>query len=385
MVRMMRSTEDMKTSTLRELAGARGLHIGAAVAAGPLAEEARYRQVLAREFSSLTCENVMKPMYLQPERGRFDFAAADEMVRFAARHDMAVRGHTLVWHRQNPEWLVQAVENGAPAGEQPAVLLRDHIDAVLSHYRETFPGRVAAWDVVNEAVADGGGLRDTLWRRVLGPDYVARAFRWAHAADPHARLFYNDYGADGLGRKSDAVYALLRELKDGGVPVHGVGLQMHVGIGAGHVPSPHDLAANVARLAALGLEVHVTEMDVKLQTGEGPPERRLEEQARVYGQTIEACLAQGVASFTMWGFTDAHSWIPRRTGRDDAPLPFDAAYQPKPAYHALVQALTARLRGLPYLGTAFSPVVLHRARRRGAARGRATRMPDPPRPSGLTS
>jgi endo-1,4-beta-xylanase len=329
-----------ETSTLRQLASARGLLIGAAVAAGPLAEEARYGEVLAREFSSLTCENVMKPMYLQPERGRFDFAAADKIVAFAAQRQMAVRGHTLVWHRQNPEWLVQAVEGGA-AGVNPAALLREHIHAVLSHYRQAFVGRVAVWDVVNEAVADDGGPRDTLWRRALGPDYVASAFRWAHAADPDVRLFYNDYAADGLGRKSDAVYALLRELKDAGVPVHGVGLQMHVGIGAGRAPSPHDLAANVARLAALGLEVHVTEMDVKLQTGEGPPEQRLEEQARVYGQTLAVCLSRGVTSFTLWGFTDAHSWIPRRTGRDDAPLPFDAAYRPKPAYHALVRALTA--------------------------------------------
>jgi endo-1,4-beta-xylanase len=329
-----------ETSPLRDLARARGLLIGAAVAARPLAEEARYREVLAREFSSLTCENVMKPMYLQPERGRFDFAAADEVVAFAARHEIAVRGHTLVWHRQNPEWLVQAVESGG-AGEQPAILLQEHIHAVLAHYRQAFPGRVEAWDVVNEAVADDGGPRDTLWRRALGPDYVASAFRWAHAADPDVRLFYNDYGADGLGKKSDAVYALLRELKDAGVPVHGVGLQMHVGIGAGHAPAPQDVAANVARLAALGLEVHVTEMDVKLQTGEGTPEQRLEEQARVYAHTLEVCLSGGVPSFTLWGFTDAHSWISRRTGRDDAPLPLDASCQPKPAYHALVRALTA--------------------------------------------
>ena len=327
--------------SLRDLAASRGLLVGAAVAVRPLAEEAAYRDVLAREFSCVTCENAMKFGPLQPERGRFDFSPADSVVSFAAAHGMAVRGHTLVWHRQNPDWLVAGVEDGSLSGEEVAAALREHIRTALGRYRERFPGRVIAWDVVNEAVQDDGTPRDTLWRRALGPDYVARAFRWAHEADPDAKLFYNDFGAEGLNAKAGAVYALLGELKAAGVPVHGVGLQMHVGIGPrGKAPAPEDLAANVARLAALGLEVHVTEMDVRLQTGDGPWEQRLEEQARVYRATLETCLAsRAVGAFVLWGFTDRHSWIPRFTRQPDAALIFDEDYRPKPAYHALADSI----------------------------------------------
>ncbi|HEV2122123.1 MAG TPA: endo-1,4-beta-xylanase, partial [Chloroflexota bacterium] len=186
----------LSAAGLRELAEARGILIGAAVAAKPVAEDATYQEVLAREFNCLTCENVMKSMYLQPERGQFDFAPADTIVSFAADHAMAVRGHTLVWHRQNPAWLVRGVEDGTLADALPG-LLREHVWTVMTYYRERRPGVVMAWDVVNEAVADDGTPRDTLWWHRLGPDYVAQAFRWAHEADPDARLFYNDYGADG--------------------------------------------------------------------------------------------------------------------------------------------------------------------------------------------
>ena len=326
---------------LRDLAAARGLRIGAAVAARPLATDAAYREVLAREFSSVTCENVMKPGYLQPSRGRFDFAEADATVAFAAANGMTVRGHVLAWHNQNPPWLDRAVA----AGDDPAGILRDHVTGVLAHYRHDAPAPVPDWDVVNEALLDTGALRDTPWARALGRGYLAQAFRWAHEADPDARLFYNDYGAEGLGRKSDAVHALLRELRDDDVPVHGVGLQMHVGIGTGRWPEPSALAANVARLRDLGLEVHVTEVDVKLQTGTGSEAERLEEQARVYAAILATCLGAGVTSFTTWGFTDAHSWIPGFTGKPDGALPFDAAYRPKPAYHAM--ATTLRSAPLP--------------------------------------
>ena len=322
-------------SRLRDLADARGIRIGAAVASRPLVAEPAYREILAREFSSVTCENVMKPSFLQPSQGRFDFQAADAIVAFATAHGMTIRGHTLVWHNQNPAWL----ERVAASGENASAALRDHITGVLTHYRNDGPVPVPAWDVVNEAITDTGALRDTLWARALGPGYLADLFRWANEADPDARLFYNDYGAEGMGRKADAVYELLRGLVQDGVPVHGVGLQMHVGIGARQSPSRPDLAANIARLRALGLEVHVTEMDVKLQTGTGTDDERLDEQAKVYADILGTCIEAGVTSFTFWGFTDAHSWIPGFTGKPDGALPFDTTYAPKPAYHALTRVL----------------------------------------------
>jgi endo-1,4-beta-xylanase len=321
--------------TLRDLADARGIRIGAAVASRPLANVPAYRETLAREFSSVTCENVMKPSFVQSTPGYFDFQAADAIVAFAAANGMTVRGHTLVWHQQNPAWL----ERVAAVGENPAGALRDHVVGVVRHYRNDGPAPVPVWDVVNEALTDNGLLRDTLWSRALGPGYLADAFRWAHAADPDARLFYNDFGAEGMGRKANAVHAMLRDLIRDGVPVHGVGLQMHVGIGAGHAPPVTDLAANITRLRALGLDVHVTEMDVKLQTGTGTDEARRADQAQVYADVLGTCLETGVTSFTLWGFTDAHSWIPGFTGKPDGALPFDTAYEPKPAYHALARVL----------------------------------------------
>jgi endo-1,4-beta-xylanase len=331
----VRGADTPDHAPLRDLADARGIRIGAAVASRPLANEPAYRDTLAREFSSITCENVMKPSFVHATPGYFDFQASDAIVAFAAAHGMTVRGHTLVWHEQNPPWL----ERVAAVGENPAGALRDHVMGVVRHYRNDGPAPVPVWDVVNEALTDNGLVRDTLWSRALGPRYLADAFRWAHQADPDAHLFYNDFGAEGMGRKANAVHAMLRDLLGDGIPVHGVGLQMHVGIGQGNAPDLDDLAANIGRLRTLGLEVHVTEMDVKLQTGTGSDAARLADQARVYADVLGTCLDAGVTSFTLWGFTDAHSWIPRFTGKPDGALPFNTTYEPKPAYYALARVL----------------------------------------------
>lgn len=322
----------MADLTLRALAEKRGLRIGAAVAVRPLREEPQYRQVLAREFNLVTPENAMKLAPLRPARDRWAFEGADEIAAFAAGHGMQVRGHTLVWHNALPPWLTE----GAFSRQELAGILQQHIEAVVGRYR----GRVAAWDVVNEAVGPEGGLRDTFWARALGPQYLDLAFRWAHQADPGARLFYNDYQAEDLGAKSAAVYELAAGMLDRQVPISGVGLQMHIGLD--RYPQPECLAANINRLAALGLQVQITELDVRIQGGTGTREERLAEQARIYRQVMAACLsASGGTAFVMWGFTDRHSWIPWHTGRPDAALIFDESYQPKPAYQALLEALAA--------------------------------------------
>ena len=328
------SPTPMKTPTpalsLRSLAQARGIQIGAAVAAGPLRSEPLYAQTLAREFSMLTPENAMKFGPLHPGRERYDFSDADAIVDFAEAHDMRVRGHTLVWHNQLPPWLTA----GKWTREELIEILREHIMTVVGHYR----GRVVAWDVVNEAVADDGSLRDTIWLRGIGPQYIDMAFRWAHEADPDALLFYNDYGGEGRGRKSDAIYALVKDLLQRGVPIHGVGLQMHVALG--WHPKPQDVAANMERLAALGLEVHITEMDVRIKSP--ATEEELAAQARIYRDMLEVCLsAENCKAFVLWGFTDRHSWIPQFFRGWGSGLIFDSSYQPKPAYDALMDVLTA--------------------------------------------
>ena len=214
-------------------------------------------------------------------------------------------------------------------------LLGQYILTTDGRYR----GRVTAWDVVNEAVADDGTLRDTIWLRAIGPEYIALAFRWAHEADPQARLYYNDYGAEGSGVKADAVHALLRDLRDEGVPVHGVGLQMHVTLG--WHPSPRDVARNARRLAALGLEVAITEMDVRIGDGTGSRDERLQVQADLYRAMAEACRSSGAChGFTTWGVTDRHDWVEGTLRTEDAPWLFDANDEPKPALHALRDILT---------------------------------------------
>ncbi|MGH7359506.1 MAG: endo-1,4-beta-xylanase, partial [Candidatus Rokuibacteriota bacterium] len=299
--------------------------IGAAVDAA-LLDDPAYVRTLLREFSAVTPENAMKWGPAHPTEHGWDFAPADRIVDFAAAHGLRVHGHALVWHEQLPGWLAPTLGR-----RHWARALAEHVETLVGRYR----GRVAAWDVVNEAVGDRGRLRRTAFLRALGPGYLAEAFRLAHVADPAARLYYNDYGAEANGAKSDAVYALVRRLLDEGVPIHGVGLEMH--LRATHPPSPDAIRANLARLAALGLEVRISEMDVRIRhVRRGDP---LAVQRRVYQDAIAACAeAPNFAGLTVWGVSDGHSWIDARFGEDD-PLLFDADYAPKPAYFGARHAL----------------------------------------------
>ena len=241
---------------------------------------------------------------------------------------MAVRGHTLVWHQQVPGW----IENRSWSRDELMEVLREHITTVVTRYR----GRIGAWDVVNEAVADNGSLRESIWLDVIGPEYIALAFQWAHEADPDARLFYNDYSAEGLGGKSDAVYALVEGLVDDGVPIHGVGLQMHVS--TEFTPPAADVAANVERLGQLGMEVHITEMDVRMPIP--ATDSRLAQQADVYQTMLEVCLeAWNCTALVLWGFTDRYSWVPNTFDGYGSALIFDEDYEEKFAYDALIRAI----------------------------------------------
>ncbi|NQU08389.1 MAG: endo-1,4-beta-xylanase [Candidatus Abyssubacteria bacterium] len=314
--------------SLRSLAPVHGIEIGSAVAANPLRNDGLYGKTLAREFSMVTPMNAMKFESLHPTLNRYEYGDADAIVEFAAAHGMKVRGHTLVWHEQLPPEITE----GNWTRDELTEILREHIMTVVGRYR----GRVAAWDVVSEAIDDDASLRDTIWSRGIGPEYIAMAFRWAHEADPDALLFYNDYGGEGLSDKSDAIYALARDLLQRGVPIHGVGLEMHVGLD--WFPEPETVAANMKRLAALGLQVHITEMDVKIKT---PVTRKeLFAQARVYRDMLNVCLsADNCTAFVIWGFTDRYSWVPGFFPGWDSALVFDKRYHPKPAYNRLLNVL----------------------------------------------
>jgi endo-1,4-beta-xylanase len=326
------SSETSEVS-LRQAAQERKLVVGAAVFPEGLQEEA-YARLLAREFNSLTGENVMKWDAIHPQPNEWRYEPADRLVEFAAKNQMKVNGHVLVWHEQLPDY----VKTLSARDLRRAV--RAHIAAVVGRYK----GKVQSWDVVNEAIDDKGmdkpGLRKTLFLEKLGNGYIAEAFRAAHKADPNARLYYNDYGCDGLGPKSDRLFDLLLQLRAERVPIHGVGLQMHVT--GRDCPKTEDIAANLRRLCGLGLSVRVTEMDVRIRDLPGTLPERLEVQAQTYRRVLTACLREKrFEGITFWGLTDKHSWVHKQFGEDN-PLLFDEKYQPKAAYHALRQTLLGR-------------------------------------------
>lgn len=322
--------------TMRQAADAAHLLVGTAVRPG-LLSEAKYSATLAHEFNMVEPEDAMKWWTIRQAAGAFDFRKGDEVVRFAQAHSMKVRGHCLVWDHNNPDWLAQS--QFSPA--QLSRVLQEHIATVMKHYAD----QVFAWDVVNEAFDEKGLLKDSPWfnKPGIGFDgngtaYIEQAFRWAREADPHALLFYNDNGGEGLGIKSDAIYAMVKDFKRRGVPIDGVGLQMHI--------SKLDLdtsaiATNIARLAALGIQVHITELDVSLPLDAAGAATKddLLRQAAVYRGIVHACLqSPGCTAIQTWGFTDNYSWIGSHThGTRGAALLFDRAYKPKPAYDALTQ------------------------------------------------
>ena len=240
--------------------------------------------------------------------GTFDFHDGDQVVQFALAHGMKVRGHCLVWDHNNPDWLAQG--HFTPA--QLSQLLREHITTVMKHYA----GQVFAWDVVNEALDEKGQVKNSPWYNRpgiglsdKGTAYIEQSFRWAHEADPQALLFYNEAEGEGMNVKSDAIYAMVKDFKHRGVPIDGVGLQLHI--------SQPDfdaapIGANIARLTALGLQVHITELDVSLPLDPSGQAQRsnLLRQAEVYRGVVRACLqSQGCTAIQTWGFTDKYSWI----------------------------------------------------------------------------
>jgi endo-1,4-beta-xylanase len=319
---------------LRQLAAKHNFGIGTAVAMKPLQNNPTYRRILTEEFNLLTPENAMKFGVVHPERDRYAFKEADAMVQLAQAHNMEIHGQPLLWYKNLPSWLTRSTWTQAELKN----ILETHIKTLMGRYR----GKVPVWHVVNEAMHDKSGeLRESFWLEGLGSDYIELAFRLAHAADPTAKLIYNDYGGEELDRKSNAIYHLVKTLKQKGVPIHGVGFQMHKI--ASNPPNPAAVAENIRRLGALGLDVYITEMDVQIHGNPTPP--KLEAQSRVYRQMLEVCLkAPNCKGLMVWGLADHFSWIPYHYKRPDAPLLFDTAYKPKPAYEAISSLFSAYQR-----------------------------------------
>jgi endo-1,4-beta-xylanase len=312
--------------TLRSLADARGVKIGTALAANHLSADATYASIGAAQFNSVTPENEMKWGVVEPNRGQFNWSGADQIVNFAGSHSMRIRGHNLVWHSQLPGWLT----GGTFTSAQLSTIMQQHIATEVGRYK----GRVAVWDVVNEPFNDNGTLRSDIWTQAMGSGYIATALKAAHAADPSAQLFLNDFNIEGINAKSNAMLSLVQSLKSQGVPINGVGFESHFILG--QVPST--LQQNIARFTAIGLKVEITELDVRMTLP--TTSAKLSQQASDYRTVVSACLAvSGCQAITVWEFTDKYSWVPGTFSGQGAADIYDQNLQTKPAYTAVQQVL----------------------------------------------
>jgi len=283
-----------------------------------------YNQVVNSEYNLITAENACKWASTHPSKDAYDFTQCDFIAQVAANASAAFRGHNLCWGEGNPGWLT----GGSWSQNDLTNILRSHVTTVVSRYGT----KPVCWDVVNEAVSDSPSgkniLKNNVWYPAL-PNYIDIAFQAARAANSQVKLFYNDYSADGLNAKSDAIYNMVKDMKSRGIPIDGVGFQMHISVD--YYPSFDQIAANIKRFGDLSLEVHITEMDVQCSN---PCDQQ--KQASVYAGVLQACLSnRNCRSFETWGFTDAHTWL----GSDKHPLPFDEHYQKKAAYNSLLSTL----------------------------------------------
>jgi endo-1,4-beta-xylanase len=318
--------------TLRDAAGRTQRLIGVALQAR-LLNDTSYTTA-AKEFSSVTAENEMKWNSVERQPNVFNFGNADRIVAFAEQNAMQVRGHTLVWHSQLPGWVSQLT---TPEAVRSAML--NHINTVMAHYK----GRVFSWDVVNEAWEDNGmALRASVFQQQLGDRYIDEAFIAARAADPDAKLYYNDYGTEGMSRKANSVFTMVQGMLERGVPIDGVGMQMHV-TNNPNGPTAQQFAQNMQRLVDLGLEVNISELDIST-CGTGTEAERLVAQGeRAYG-LVQACMNQAACNFiTVWGVSDQYSWRDDcQEGGDPLALLWSNAYAKKPAYTRILDALMGR-------------------------------------------
>ncbi len=331
--------------------------IGAAINASVIWEKnAAEVALVKRQFNSISPENVLKWESVHPEPGIYDFQAADRYVQFGLANKMFIVGHNLIWHHQTPDWVFR--DNSGNFVDRNTLLgrMRDHIFTVAGRYR----GKINGWDVVNEAVDENGELRDSPWRKIIGDDYIAKAYEFAHEADPQAQLYYNDFDLESR-RKQKGAIALIKQLQAQGVKITGVGLQEHDTL---KQPSSRRVDQTISTFEKLGLKVMITELDVNVLPSptkrldaevsrnfqsspkwdpytNGLPDPVQRQLARRYADLFSVFLKhrECISRVTFWGVTDGDSWLntyPIR-GRTDYPLLFDRAGKGKPAFEAVLK------------------------------------------------
>lgn len=319
--------------------------------------DAKAGEIAARQFSAVTAENDMKWATIHPRPDYYDFRRSDAYVAFAEKNKMEVIGHTLVWHSQTPGWVFQGAPGKAASREELLERMKDHIQSVVGRYK----GKVHGWDVVNEVISDGPeGLRESPWKRIIGDDFIAQAFRFAHEADPEAELYYNDYGLVRRDKRARTI-TMLKGLLESGVPIDAVGMQGHYSL---KWPEIGEVEKAIEDFSALGLKVMITELDVdvlpskgdvgvadvsRVEAGDpkldpytdGLPEEVQKQLADRYAELFKVFVRhrKDITRVTFWGLGDGQSWLnyfPIR-GRTNHPLLIDRKLLPKPAFFAVLE------------------------------------------------
>lgn len=330
--------------------------VGAAINAAQITgRDQRGDAILEAQFNSISPENVLKWVIVHPQQGKYDFTVADQYVDFGVKHHMFIVGHNLVWHNQVPAWVFRDDKGNLLSRDALLARLKDHIDTVVGRYK----GKIQSWDVVNEALNEDGTMRQSLWEKIIGDDYIAKAFEYAHEADPQAQLTYNDYNLENEAKRNGAI-ALVKKLQAEGVPIYSVGLQNHDNL---IWPTAEQEDATISAFEALGLKVAISELDINVlpTTGiqptadvnvnirenpklnpyvDGLPDAVQQKLAQRYADLFRVFLKhRGVVTrVTFWGVTNRDSWLnnwPVR-GRTNYPLLFGRDGDPTPAFDAVV-------------------------------------------------
>lgn len=322
--------EEETTDEVTPLEVPEGFVVGTALSDDPkaLADE-RYREILAQNFGSVTPDRAFKWGLVQGSPGRFDWSGPDTVMKVAKENGQQVRGHALLWHGSLPDW----VKQDANSCEQASTMLREHITTVVGRYR----GQIWHWDVANEIFDEKGKPRqENPFVQACGTGIVADAFRWAHEADPKAKLYLNDYGTLANGPKADAQFELVSQLKRDGVPIHGVGFQGHEKARAG---IPDGAADQLARVAELDLDVMITEADVRIKVP-AKGKKPYQKQAEAYRELLDVCLDQSrCVAFTVWSFSDRWGWVEEVIEGEGEACLLDEELRARPAWHAFRERL----------------------------------------------
>lgn len=310
----------------------RYLPVGASVKRIPFDADSTYRNALATYYSAVVGEdaNSLKFGPVHPGASTYNWVLAEALYSFAAAHGQQMHGNAIVWDQSVPTWVTTANYTKP----QLMAVLKDHITTLLTH----FAGRVPVYALVNEAVDWNGTLRPMLWLNVIGPEYIDSSFVWAHRADPAAKLYLNDYNIENNATKGDSLLALAVRLKAKGVPIDGIGYQMHLFPAPSPAVTATSMRLAMAKAAAAGFTVYVSELDKMIPDTASAATKAA--QAVWYRDVMDACLASGrCAGVTSWGLSDKYSWVPAAWPGYGRALPFDSAYHPKAAYDSLVARL----------------------------------------------